>query len=267
VRRYQWPFAGYIWLLAGAISGLLAAVLLIHLTVGLESYVYWTVHYAGSRRLPRPGDMLSIYREHTQVWWWLPAFMEGFLLLRWMPRGRCLQAFSISLLMSVPFVRVLVSQFTGEDSSDRAGLLLTLWPFMLIVAAICALSGLRRGAIAVASVLPFVVIGTVHGVLMSQQLWGSTYAIWPLLMILMATSCTNLAGSLKYQSTKILMPWNLLAMLALIVSGGFYVRDHERLNYVDLSGDLTRSKLPALSGLSVPGPWVPEFEQLVRYTE
>ena len=52
------------------------------------------------------------------------------------------------------------------------------------------------------------------------------------------------------------------------VAGGFYVWSHERLDYANLSdGEIKRSALPALAGLSVRGSWIPQFEELVRYTD
>jgi hypothetical protein len=257
--------AGYGWLFAGMASGLAFAVLLIHVTVGLGSYVYWTLHYAGTRRLPRFRDMLSVYQEHSQVWWWLAVFVAGLLLAQWIPQGRR-RLVGISAL-SLPFVWVLVAQFMEEDPSNRSELLLALWPFLLIVATICALFRLRQRAWSMTLVVPFVVIGSIHGALLSQQLWGSTYAIWPLTMILIAIAFTTPAVWIKDQSTKLLYPLVFVATLSLTIAGGLYVRDHERLNYADLSGDVVKSKLPALAGLSVPGAWLPQFEQLVRYTE
>ena len=54
----------------------------------------------------------------------------------------------------------------------------------------------------------------------------------------------------------------------MLVSGAFYVASHERLNYADLStGEIARSNMPALAGLSMRGPWIPEFEELVRFAD
>ena len=54
----------------------------------------------------------------------------------------------------------------------------------------------------------------------------------------------------------------------MLVSGGFYVWSHERLDYANLSdGDLVHSTLPPLSGLSMRGDWIPDFEELVRFSE
>ena len=59
-----------------------------------------------------------------------------------------------------------------------------------------------------------------------------------------------------------------LLSLSLIVSGFFYLRSHERLDYANLDdGELTHSKLPALKGLSMRGSWIADFEELIAYTE
>jgi hypothetical protein len=56
--------------------------------------------------------------------------------------------------------------------------------------------------------------------------------------------------------------------ISLLVSGGFYLWSRERLAYANVwDGAITRSTLPALQGLSMRGPWIPQFEELVRYSE
>lgn len=59
-----------------------------------------------------------------------------------------------------------------------------------------------------------------------------------------------------------------MVSVSLTVAGAGYVRSHERLNYANLSdGALVRSNLPALAGLATRGPWIPDFEELVRFSE
>src|SRR5438067_9413412 len=56
--------------------------------------------------------------------------------------------------------------------------------------------------------------------------------------------------------------------LGLVINcGRILCRSHERLDYAKLSGEVVRPELPALAGLSIPGPWIPQFEQLVHFTE
>jgi hypothetical protein len=57
-------------------------------------------------------------------------------------------------------------------------------------------------------------------------------------------------------------------VLSLLIAGGFYVWSHERLEYANLDdGELRRSTMPQLKGLSMRGDWIPNFEELVRYAE
>src|SRR6266702_4235993 len=118
------------------------------------------------------------------------------------------------------------------------------------------------------AILPFILIATVNGAFMSQQLWGSTYAIWPLFMILLAIAISALGSFLKESSTIVTMPLVSIVVISLVVSGTFYVWSNERLEYANLSdGEVARSTLPQLKGLSIRGAWIPNFEELVRYTE
>ncbi len=265
IGREAWhhrPVVGYVWLLAGAAAGLIWVLLFIHLTSGLANYEHWTVQYAVSRRMPRLADLLSVYQEHAQVPWWVATFMAGALLFWVNPRGKLsLVSLSVSL-MALPFAWTCIFQFAGEDSSDRAELLLAMWPFLLIVTFIFALFRVReRRGIAMA--LPFIVIGTIHGGFLSQQLWGSTYAMWPLLVILVGTAFAPAKQSCEWS----LPVLTYVVSVSLLIAGGFYVGSHERLDYAKLSGEVVRPELPALAGLSIPGPWIPQFEQLVHFTE
>src|SRR5207247_6348413 len=126
----------------------------------------------------------------------------------------------------------------------------------------------------VALVLPFILIGTAQGAFLSQQLWGSTYALWPLLMLLVANLIATLFDSrrgleekLSRESTAwLVVPFASVVALSLLIAGGRYVWTHERLDYANLSdGALQRSKLPALKALSLRGSWLPAFEELVAY--
>ena len=148
----------------------------------------------------------------------------------------------------------------------RAERLLGLWPFLLIVALIFAVPRARR-RLGIERVLPFIVIGTIHGGFLSQQLWGSTYAMWPLLMLLIGSTVAALPARVKERSAWDSVVLTCMVAISMLVAGGFYVASHERLDYAKLSGDMTRSMLPALAGLSVRGAWIPQFEQLVRFTE
>lgn len=55
--------------------------------------------------------------------------------------------------------------------------------------------------------------------------------------------------------------------LSLLISGGFYVYSNERLDYVNLDdGKLNHSRFPPLAGFSMRGEYLPDFDELVSYT-
>jgi hypothetical protein len=258
--------SGFVWLLAGMAAGLGAAILLLHFTVGLKNYWHWTIQFAASRRLPRLSAMFAPY-ENPLLLLWFAAFAAGAFLLQRNRRGsRTLSLLSVSL-MAAPFAWALLYLFVEEDPAERAERLLALWPVVLIVSLLFALWEVRRGP-SIARLLPFILIGTVQGAFLSQQLWGSTYAIWPLLAILLAGVLAELFRFARESSTREIELLAGIVALSMLVSGGFYVASHERLNYADIStGDMARSNLPALAGLSMHGPWIPQFEELVRFTD
>ena len=66
--------------LGGAATTILAALLMIHFSVGLGNYVHWTLRFAAQRRLPGFADMLGVYRD-TSLLWTLPCVIAGLLLL------------------------------------------------------------------------------------------------------------------------------------------------------------------------------------------
>jgi hypothetical protein len=273
--------AALLWISAGGVSAFSAALLLIHGFAGLKNYWHWTVQFASARRTPDFGDMLEPFQNYALILWVIAAnagVIVAVMLAKRMsdrsPSGDSahmpaidrISAFVSILLMSAPFIWTVLYLFVDDDPSSRAERLLAVWPFLLIVSLTAAIRR-KRGRSATKRILPFVLIGTMGGAFLSQQLWGSTYAIWPLLVILIAMLIADLASSAEN------MAWTALPIasaitVSLLVSGGFYVWSRERLAYANVwEGAITRSTLPALAGLSVRGPWIPQFEELVRFAD
>jgi hypothetical protein len=284
VRRR--PVRRYVCALAGALAGLSLALLLIHFTAGLKNYWHWTIEFAAARRTPARGEMLAIYQGKILLLW-LAIFAAGAILLWFRRPGQRVLALMSALLMSAPFAWPVIYLLRDQDAGERADRLIGVWPVLLIVAFVVAVVTIgRRTGIALA--LPFILIAVVNGNFMSQQLWGSTYAVWPLFMILFASTIVGLSSirldaglvpqsegrtSPPSKRSKDQQSWTTISLAAIVVaslliSGAFYVRSHERLDYANLSdGELERSTLPQLKGLNVRGAWLPDFEELVRYTE
>jgi hypothetical protein len=250
------------WTVLGAAATLALALLAIHLTAGLHNYFYWTFTFAASRRLPGLRPILGIYHQ-TSLLWTVPAALAALWLLhRAGPGSRGWRRPVALLLLAAPFLSVLAQLPFTDDPSDRADQLLALWPHLLLLGAMLALWKLRRRP-NFASLLPFVLLATIHGTFLSQQLWGSTYSLWPLLMLLLACLLTQVAA---VAVRGVALPLTAIAALTLLLCGGLYSFSHERLSYTQLSGAPAHATLPALRGLTTPGPWIPAFEELIADT-
>ena len=118
--------------------------------------------------------------------------------------------------------------------------------------------------------LPLLLLAAIHGTFLSQQLWGSTYGIWPLLILLLAELLAFLGA---FTARVHVHRWFTPALAALIsvtllVCGGFYTASEERLSYANLpDGPPAHSAFPALAGLATPGPYLPEIDELLRYAQ
>ena len=271
----------YVITIAAAFLTLAVAILLIHRIAGLGNYWHWTIRFAAERRTPARGEMLEIYTAKMNFVWL--AMIAGAIAVIWFNRARHRWLLMLSAaLFAFPFVWPAIYLVRDSDASERAERLINVWPVLLIASFIIAAVTIhrRRG---IAKIIPFIIIAAIQGCFMSQQLWGSTYAIWPLFVILFAMTLRDiwrldrLAAALVPRLDGQTSPpakrsdglyWLTLAVpvaFSLFIAGVFYVRSHERLTYANLDeGELHRSTLPSLKGLSTRGDWIPSFEELVH---
>ena len=267
----------YAVILTSAAVALGLTLLLVQFTVGLRNYWYWTIEFAAERRAPGSGEMFAIYKSKP-VALWVFMFAIG-LGLSWLASRFSKTWLSIvsGVAMAVPFAWPAIYLLVDEDSSERADRLSNIWPLVLIVCFALAIITIRKRR-GLDLILPFVLIGTINGAFMSQQLWGSTYAIWPLLVILLADTLksvtllqpnrADLGAATAWTSPAALHTFALITVGSLLLSGGAYMYSHERLDYANLvDGALTKSTLPALKGLHTRGDWLPNFEELIHYTD
>ena len=88
--------------------------------------------------------------------------------------------------------------------------------------------------------------------MLSQQLWGSTYAIWPLLILLLADLLAFVASPDASPGPTLAPALASIITATLLVCGGLYAASAERLSYAQLQdGPLQRSSTPALYALSL----------------
>ena len=246
-RRGQTPAAAHealtlLSVLAGAGVALVASVLALHWTAGIGNYLHWTIAYAGQRRLPELSLMLGVYRDPS-LFWTLPCVVAALVLLRsGFAKERWAQTVALALL-AAPFLFTLASLLIYDDADSRGDSLLALWPLLLLLAAALAVAnllGLRREP-QLRSLLPLALLAAIHGTFLSQQLWGSTYAIWPLLLLLVAELLAFLEGLTARVGSRWFVPaLAALISVTLLVSGGFYTFSEERLSYANLPTALQR---------------------------
>jgi hypothetical protein len=257
--------------LTGTTATFIAALLLLHFTVGLGNYLHWTIKFAAQRRLPGLQQMLGVYRD-PELLWTLPCIVTAIFLLRSdLPKKLWAQILTLGLL-AVPFIYTLCTLFIYDDADERGDSLLALWPLLLILAAVVSLWNLRslRSQPRIGPFLPILLLVAIHGTLMSQQLWGSTYAIWPLLILLIADMLAFLA---EFKSTglelqRIVPAIAAIIAVTLLVCGSFYIASEERLSYAQLpAGPMQHSAFPQLKGMSIAGPYLPDLDELLRYAD
>jgi hypothetical protein len=238
----------------------LVAIALIHAAVGFDNYLHWTVRFAAQRRLPGFADMLTVYQQPSFAWT-LPAVGCGLIALN-LPIARRIWGRILAFcLLSAPMIGSIVYLFLNDDLDERADNLLALWPMLLIVSAFVAIIELRK-CITIGRLMPFFILAAIHGTFLSQQLWGSTYAIWPLLILLIARMLTVIPSNAR----QLVPALAAVACITFLVCGGLYAAGHERMNYLNIPDQpIYRASLPALRGMADRGPYLSDFEELVRF--
>ncbi len=254
--RVKQPVQPFLRILAGMAAAFALALITLSATVGLANYRFWTITFAAQRRLPALGPMLEIYRQPS-LFWLLPPVILALGLIRTRP-NRWLRI-AIPILLAAPALTTAVLFFLADDYDDRADTLLTLWPLLLLTAADLLLWQFRK-PLAPGLVVPALALTAIHGTFLSQQLWGSTYAIWPFAILLTAWLLSQLPAPHAAEP----LAWALAAVLTLC--GSLYALSHERLTYTDLAdGAPISARLPVLHGLAARGPYIPEFEELLLF--
>ena len=259
-------------ILAAAGATLFAAALVLHRTVGIRTYAYWTIRFAGERRLPSLDHMLAVFRDSSLLFA-LPCVAAALLLLRLAhgkdSSGRASILIGAFALLAAPFLFALASLLIYDDADSRGDSLLALWPLLLLLAAVVAITNLLRlrREPSLRPLFPFIVLAAIGGTFMSQQLWGSTYAIWPLLALLVADLLAFLDRVTARSSSQALVPaLAALISITLFICGGFYIASEERLSYINLpDAPVEHSAFPELAGMATPGQYLPEFDELLRY--
>jgi len=246
---------------AGSALGLAAALTIISAWTGLGPYFHWTMTYAAATRWPSAGRLLNPFLT-PDIAWTLAGAGLGYLLIRkssgpgrtWrLPIG--VFAMAVPLVAGIPIM-------VKWGLAARAARWWALGASSGIAAALAALAQPQRH---LAAGLPLLAFGVSAGAFASQGLGDSAYAVWPLLLIGVATPGARL---LRLPSER---PWAVLFLgglsAVLLVLGSLHILRQERLAFVDLEGAKQTTTRPAIRGLTTPGSYLGDFEELISWTD
>ena len=244
---------GFIAALSGTAVAVAGVFTIVHWTVGVETYLYWTFEHAWK---VRGGDLWMPFRV---IWHTRPAIAAltmvalGWVVLltssgqwwiwRWL---------GISLL-AIP---VLTPLFVGSAYVPL------LVPLILASATVSAIRLLRVARLQ--SVTVMVCLVAAWGALYSQYFW-STFALGPLLVV-MLSSCFLRLGT--EASTTISRRWLEAGLVALLFAVGvLYSLGRDRLSYAGAHSPLPvhRATWAPMRGFSAPGPYLENLKELVDF--
>jgi len=242
-------------IVAGSVAFLLLCLIAIGIWAGIDRYFYWIFQYASQKRLPGLSRILEIYTRGPYLSW----IFAGVIAFVWKlikPDSGPI-AFFIFLYPFFFCFYTLVA-----DPTNLEDVLISTWPYVCVFSTLFAFLRFRQEK-SFPALLPLILVFTAQGAFLAQQISGSTYAIWPLLLVLMS-SCYLFFLETSRPS---LLPVFFFSCL-LTLCGFVYVYSESRLSYARWNaGKIHRSDLPALSGLSVQGNYLPDFEELLAFAE
>jgi 4-amino-4-deoxy-L-arabinose transferase-like glycosyltransferase len=247
---------GLRWCLVGLGIALGLELLALQLVVGIDQYLAWAWTFALAGRgvtLERIGSFAD-----PGVIWLAALILALALATRLLP----------SRLRAPFFVTVLCLALLARSSSvARFVDVNTLFPPLLIVASVLAVIRAVREGPHLETTLPLVLTGTAAGTLMSLGLNGSTFGIFPLLVLGIAAIVRDLAD-LVPGTTRLAPATGAALALLLATSGTAYTLTNARLLFVDANapGPVVRSAFPSLGGLSAPGPYIGELDTILTWT-
>ena len=248
--------AGLRWCLTGLAVALGLELLALQLIVGIDQYLAWAWTFALAGRGVTL-ERVSSFADPSVVWLGLLILGLALVTLRLAAR---LRAPVFLVVLCVALLTRLSAVATFIDVN-------TLFPPLLIVASVFAVIRAARDGTHIDTVLPLVLTGTAAGTLMSLGLNGSTFGIFPLLVLAIAAIVRDLKRFLP--GTMRLAPvTGAVLALFLTMSGAAYTLTNARLLFVDANapGPVVRSEFPSLAGLSAPGPYIGDLDAILTWT-
>ncbi len=243
----------WLTMFAGSVTALTFALLQIHWACGLDNYYDWTITWATARRMPVFTDLLEPFFHPYHHAWVVPTVLGAVLwratgVLRWLGLG----------LMLIPALAVSLG--------DQATFLL-VWAFAGTCGALITVASLvRKARPDFVESMFLVALLTAMASFASQGIHGSSYGVWPLLIISLA-GAVRLLAKVRPAMEGALAIYGAVLGLGLLSAGAQYVWRMDRLQYVKHDGPVQTSTWPRLRGLATEGTWVPELDQLLVWID
>ncbi len=268
-RKGEIRFRQYFVFALGSVLSILAMSVYFSATSGLNNYIMSTITIPSQTRLPEPMRFLKIYMNFVVLRYaaiWLAAGVGlSFLNLK----NKWVNIIFIVLVL-IPFyiIPVFRALFFGNFYYDQFYI---VWPAAVIVCSAAVVYGLIRSKdIQLFFIfLTVAIIGVVNAAFLSQGYSGSTYGFWPILCLLFAFLYFILAnlGLKKHLALlKKLFIFNSSAVTVSMIIFVWFNYQQTVFSRFDNNGPVQSSKENTLKGLSLPGEYIPNLDNLLAFT-
>lgn len=239
------------WYLAGFAVTLALVVVVVQLVIGIDQYLRWTLFFALSGR----GVAADRFAEFG-----VPAALGIVLVLlvRERPAARVVLA-----VMGVVAALIAASLFARSVVFVPG-----FFPPVLVAATALAILRARRDGVTFEMLVPIVVLATTLGAVQSLGLSGSSFAMFPLLVIALACLVRDAARAMPELAVSA-PRFGMAVALALVVLGTVYTLTNKRLAFVDVNaaGSVEHAAYPTLVGLSARGPYLGDLDEILRWID
>jgi hypothetical protein len=243
------------WCIAGLVAALIVELSVLQLGVGVDKFLAWAWTFAMAGR-GVTFERISSLTDPALIW---PGVLILGLALAIRGLPPRLRAPTFLAVMCVP----LVVRWSSPASFLNVN---ALFPPLLLAGTVLGIVRVARDGVRFETLLPIVLTGTAGGALMSLGLTGSTFGIFPLLVLTIACLVRDLARFVP-EAPKLAPLTGAALALVLVTSGTAYTLTNARLLFVDANapGPVVGSTFPSLAGLSARGPYVGDLDAMLEW--
>ncbi len=247
--------AGFRWWAAGVAGALMLELVALQLVVGLGNYLRWAWTFALAARGVNAARITS-FVDPRIVWPALLILVPAFASPRLPTRAR-----------GAAFVGALCVPAAIGIARPSVWLAVPeVIPPLLIAVSLLAIATAVHRRPTFETLLPIVMGGTIAGALESQGLYASSFGIFPLLIVALASLVAELTR--RAPRPVLLAPLaGIVLAVILTVSGAAYALSNSGLLFIDANaGPVQHSSFPSLAGLSARGPYLADLDEILFWT-